>query len=245
MLDDENTALLNVIPDRLAEADKKVTARVQAHRRTPRTQTTSRRKRSSVPLAFNQRTGAEDGWEAETRSVNSHQLHAINRVFCASNLVTIQHSARSGRNSWARRSRRSAARIFKTCEVVDIVPFDEELSPRPKALSMSRALLLVHGADHLHQRPLDPVPHGPAGRVDPSAPHAFSPPEHSPPAPAVGPRFVLYAAMERSAVARSLVGRSRSASEASWVYPDDSSVLKLQVVEGNVVMVAGGLATRC
>ena len=28
-------------------------------------------------------------------------------------------------------------------------------------------------------------------------------------------------------------------------YPDESSVLQLQVVDGEVVMVAGGLATRC
>ncbi|KAF1775023.1 hypothetical protein GQ600_12224 [Phytophthora cactorum] len=122
MLDDENTALLNVIPDRLAEADKKVDGVCKLLENATNPDHISK-KAVECPLAFNSALALKMAGSGN-EIAELAQLHAINRVFCARNLVTIQHSARSGRNSWARRSRRSAARSSDMCEVVDIVPFD-------------------------------------------------------------------------------------------------------------------------
>ena len=81
MLNDENTALLNILPDRLAEADKKVglACKLVENATNPDHIT---KVMTECPLAFNSTMSlkmAGNGSEIAELA----QLHAINRVFCA------------------------------------------------------------------------------------------------------------------------------------------------------------------
>lgn len=81
MLNDENTALLNVIPDRLAEADKKVDGVSKLFENTTNPDHITKRA-VECPLAFNSALGLKmvgSGHEISELA----QLHAINRVLCA------------------------------------------------------------------------------------------------------------------------------------------------------------------
>ncbi|KAG2778286.1 hypothetical protein PC112_g25040 [Phytophthora cactorum] len=244
MLDDENTALLNVIPDRLAEADKKVDGVFKLLENATNPDHISK-KAVECPLAFNSALALKMAGSGNEIGELA-QLHAISRVFCATqpgNDTTFSAKWKKLMGSAVPSKRRE---IFKTCaKWWTSSPSIEELSRATKALSMFELALMSmapiiftndHWIQYLTGQPVEWIP----------AHHT---------------RFLHPNTLLR--LLRSDLGSfcMQQWSEVQWqghllddlealqkldgFYPDDSSVLKLQVVEGNVVMVAGGLATRC
>ena len=244
MLDDENTALLNVIPDRLAEADKKVDGVFKLLENATNPDHISK-KAVECPLAFNSALALKMAGSGNEIGELA-QLHTINRVFCATqpgNDTTFSAKWKKLMGSAVPSMRRE---IFKTCaKWWTSSPSIEELSRATKALSMFELALMSmapiifindHWIQYLTGQPVEWIP----------AHHT---------------RFLHPNTLLR--LLRSDLGSfcMQQWSEVQWqgrlmddlealqkldgFYPDDASVLKLQVVEGNVVMVAGGLATRC
>ncbi|CAH0485663.1 unnamed protein product [Peronospora farinosa] len=244
MINDENTALLNTLPDCLAKADKKVdgVCKLLENATNPDHIT---KKAVECPLAFNSALAlkmAGSGHEIAELA----QLHAINRVFCA----TQPNEDTTFSTKWKKLmgsavpSKRSD--IFKTCAKwwtsSDSI---KELSRSSKALGMFELMLMSiaptifnndHWIQYLTGQPVEWIP-------------------------AHNTRLLHVNTLLR--LLRSELGAHcmQQWSEVQWqghllddleslqkldgFYKEDASVLQLQVVEGGVAMVAGGLATRC
>lgn len=105
MLNDENTALLDNLPDRLAAADKKVdgACKLVENATNPDIITKSV---TECPLAFNSAMSLAMAWGGSTIAELA-QLHVINRVFCATNPNEDTTFARKWKKLRARRFHQS------------------------------------------------------------------------------------------------------------------------------------------
>ncbi|KAF1773397.1 hypothetical protein GQ600_15376 [Phytophthora cactorum] len=212
MLDDENTALLNVIPDRLAEADKKVDGVCKLLENATNPDHISK-KAVECPLAFNSALALKMAGSGNEIGELA-QLHAINRVFCATqpgNDTTFSAKWKKLMGSAVPSKRRE---IFKTCaKWWTSSPSIEELSRATKALSMFELALMSmapiiftndHWIQYLTGQPVEWIPAHHTRFLHPNTLLRLLRSDLGRSACSNG----------ASAVARSLVGRSRSASEA-------------------------------
>lgn len=244
MLNDENTALLNVIPDRLAEADKKVdgVSKLLANAANPDHIT---KKAVECPLAFSSALSllmAESGQEIAELA----QLHVINRVFCASfpnDDTTFSAKWKKLMGSTVPSKRGD---IFKMCATwwtsSDSV---NELSRASKALGMFELALMsvaptIFTNDHWIQfitgQPVDWIPGHHTRFLHPNTLLRLLRSDLG--------SFCMQQWKEVQWQGH-LLDNLEALQKLDGFYPDDSSVLQLRVVDGEVVIVADCLATRC
>ncbi|KAF1327933.1 putative Pollike protein, partial [Globisporangium splendens] len=217
MLNDENTALLNTLPDRLALADTQVEGASKLIDNATNPDHVIKKAVDS-PLAFNsalslKMVGSGHG-VAELA-----QLHVINRVLSATQpSEDVTFSAK-----WKKLMKTTVPSkrgdMFKTCANGGDRPTRSGTVASDEGTRVLRTHADVDRADDLQQRPLDPLHHWSAGRVDPRTPHETPPPQHSP--HALAWQGYLLDDLEEL---RKLDG----------YYPVDESVLQLRVVEGEV-----------
>jgi hypothetical protein len=244
MLNDENTALLNTLPDRLAEADKKVDGACKLIENATNADHITKKAVDS-PLAFNSALSlkmASSGNEIAELA----QLHAINRVLCASQPsedITFVAKWKKLMGS-AIPSKRSE--IFKTCAKwwtsTDSI---KELSRASKALSMFELALMSiaptiftndHWIQYLTGQPVEWIPAHNTRLLHPNTLLRL-----------LRSDLGAHCMQQWSEVQWQghLLDDLEALRKLDGYYPDDSSVLQLQVVDDDVVIVAGGLATRC
>jgi hypothetical protein len=244
MVNDENTALLSVLPDRLKHADTKVDAVCKIISNTTNADHVTKHAVEN-PLAFNSALSlkmAGTGHEMQELA----QLHMINRVLSASD----PSEDTTFSTKWKKLMKNkvlstrgdlfyTAAKWWTASESI------KELSRATKALSLFELMLMsiaptIFANDHWIQYLTGmPVPWIPA--------HCTR---------LLHPNTLLM-------LLRSELGAfcMKQWSEVQWqgriledlealrdldgYYPEDASVLQLQVVDGSVAMVAGGLAVSC
>uniref|UniRef100_A0AAV1VNR0 Uncharacterized protein n=1 Tax=Peronospora matthiolae TaxID=2874970 RepID=A0AAV1VNR0_9STRA len=242
MLDDENTALLSVLPDRLAEADTKVDGVCKLFENATNPDHITK-KAIECPLAFNSTMAlkmAGDGHEIAELA----QMHVINRVFsatCPGDDTTFSAKRKKLMGSSVPSKRGD---IFKMCakwwtSSASITELSREALGIFELTLMSIAPTIFtndHWIQYITGQPVRWIP----------AHHTRL----------LHPNTLLR--LLRSDLGSLCMQQWR---EVQWqghllddleslrtldgFYPDDSSVLQLRVVDGDVVMVASNLATRC
>ena len=245
MLNDENTALLNVIPDRLQEADKKVDGVCKLLENATNPDHIMKRA-DECPLAFNSALALKMAGGGQDIG-DLAQLHVINRVFCA----TFPGDDTTFSTKWKKLmgskvpSKRSD--IFMTCakwwtSSDSII----ELSRASKALGMFELALMSiaptiftndHWIQYLTGQPVEWIPAHHMRLLHPNTLLRLLRSDLG--------SFCMQQWSEVQWQGR-LLDDLESLQKLEGFYPDDSSVLKLRfATDGNVVMVASGLATRC
>ncbi|KAF1331469.1 putative Pollike protein, partial [Globisporangium splendens] len=241
MANDENTALLSVLPDRLTHADTKVDAACKIVANATNADHVTKHAVEN-PLAFNSALSlkmAGTGHEMQELA----QLHMINRVLSASDPsedTTFSTKWKKFMKTKVPSTRgdlfHTAAKWWTTSEPV------RELSRATKALSLFELMLMsiaptIFANDHWIQYLTGmPVPWIPAHHTRLLHPNTLL----------MLLRSELGALCMKQWAEVQWQGRILEDLEAlrdlEDYYPDDASVLKLQVVDGNVVMAAGSLA---
>ncbi|KAF1331476.1 putative Pollike protein, partial [Globisporangium splendens] len=241
MANDENTALLSVLPDRLTHADTKVDAACKIVANATNADHVTEHAVEN-PLAFNSALSlkmAGTGHEMQELA----QLHMINRVLSASDPsedTTFSTKWKKFMKTKVPSTRgdlfHTAAKWWTTSEPV------RELSRATKALSLFELMLMsiaptIFANDHWIQYLTGmPVPWIPAHHTRLLHPNTLL----------MLLRSELGALCMKQWAEVQWQGRILEDLEAlrdlEDYYPDDASVLKLQVVDGNVAMVAGSLA---
>jgi hypothetical protein len=244
MLNDENTALLNILPDCLAEADTKVDGvlKILENATNPDHIT---KKAIESPLAFNSALSlkmAGNGQEIYELA----QLHAINRVLCATQPSEDTTFSTKWKKLMGTTVPSKRGEIFKTCakwwNSSDEIA---ELSRASKALGMFELMLMSiaptifhndHWIQYLTGQPVEWIPahHTRLLHVNTLLRLLRS-------------ELGAYCMKQWGEVQWQgyLLDNLESLRELEGFYEEDFSVLQLQVVDGGVAMVAGGLATRC
>ena len=244
MLNDENTALLSLLPDLLTEADTKVAGicKIIKNAANPDHFT---KKAIESPLAFN--SALSLSMSAGGPAIEEiAQLHAINRVLCATDPtedVTFNTKWKK-LMGMAVPSKRSD--LFPLCaQWWTSSPEIEELSRASKALGLFELMLmsiapLIFANDHWIQyitgRPVEWIPAHHTRLLHPNTLLRLL-------------RSELGAhCMQQWAEVQwqgHLLDTLDTLRALSGYYPMDSSVLKLRAVNGEVTILAGGLASRC
>jgi hypothetical protein len=244
MLNDENTALLSVLPDCLATADTKVVSILNIVENATNPDHVIKKAVES-PLAFNSVLSLKmAGSGREIAEIA--QLHTINRVMCASKPSKDTTFSTKWKKLMKTTVPSKREELLKTCakwwRSSDQV---NELSRATKALGFFELMLMsiaptIFSNDHWIQyitgQPVEWIPAHHTRLLHPNTllmllrsdlgVHCLSQWNE------VQWQGYLFDDLEEL---RKLDG----------YYPVDESVLQLQVVEGEVVLVAGGLATRC
>ena len=244
MMNDENTALLNVIPDRLAEADKKVdgVCKLLENATNP---DNIMKKVVECPLAFNSALAQKMAGGGQDIG-DLAQLHAINRVLCATQPNEDTTFSKKWKKLMGTTVPSKRSEIFKTCaKWWTSTPSITELSRASKALGMFELALMSiaptiftndHWIQYLTGQPVEWIPAHHTRLLHPNTLLRLLRSDLG--------SFCMQQWSEVQWQGR-LLDDLESLQKLEGFYPDDSSVLKLQVVDDNVVMVASGLATRC
>lgn len=244
MLNDENTALLNILPDCLTSADTQVdgVGQLLEHVTNPDHITKSA---TTSPLAFNSAMSLKMvGNGKEIAEVA--QLHVINRVLCA---TRPKHDTTFS-TKWKKHMKTAVPSkrgdIFKMCAAW-WTSSDEitELSRATKALGLFELMLMsiapiIFSNDHWIQyitgQAVEWIPAHNTRLLHPNTLLCLLRSE-------LGAHCMQH--WREVQWQGPLLDDLEKLRELDGFYPADSSVLQLQVVDGGVVLVAGGLATRC
>ncbi|KAF1318173.1 hypothetical protein FI667_g14138, partial [Globisporangium splendens] len=244
MLNDENTALLNTLPDCLAEADKKVegVCKLLENATNPDHIT---KKAIESPLAFNSALSLKmAGSGHEIAEVA--QLHVINRVLCATHPNDDTTFSTKWKKLMGTAVPSKRADIIKTCAkwwtTSDSI---KELTRASKALGFFELMLMSiaptifandHWIQYLTGQPVEWIPAHNARLLHPNTLLRL-----------LRSELGSHCMQQWSEVQWQghLLDDLESLQKLEGFYPEDSSVLQLQFAGGEVTMVAGGLATRC
>lgn len=245
MLNDENTALLDNLPDRLAAADKKVDSACKLVENATNPDVITKTV-TECPLAF---ASAMSLAMAGGGSVIAElaQLHVINRVFCATNPSEDTTFARKWKKLMGSAVPSKRLDIFQACaKWWNHSESIRELSRASKALGLFELALMTtaptlfthdHWIQYLTGQPVEWIPAHNTRLLHPNT---------------------LLRLLRSDLGAQCmqqwrevqwqgyLLDDLESLRQLDGFYPDDSSVLQLHVADdGTVTTVAGGLATRC
>ncbi|KAL8024078.1 hypothetical protein Plhal710r2_c005g0021591 [Plasmopara halstedii] len=243
MLDDENTALLNTLPDRLAEADKKVDRMCKLLENATNADHITR-KAIECPLAFNSALSLKmAGNGAEIAELA--QIHTINRVLSATQPGEDFTFATKWKKLMGTTVPSKRLDIFETCaKWWNTSESMRELTRATKALGMFELALMAiaptifvndHWIQYITGQPVEWIPAHNTRLLHPNTLLRL-----------LRSDLGMHCMQQWNKVQWQghLLDDLEALRKLDGYYPDDSSVLQLQEVDGGVVMVAGGLATR-
>lgn len=245
MLNDENTALLNTLPDRLTAADKKVEGACKLVENATNPDHITKTA-FDCPLAFNSALSLKmAGGGPEI--VELAQLHVINRVFCATNPSDDTTFASKWKKLMGTAVPSKRLDIFKACAKwwthSDSI---RELSRASKALGLFELALMAtaptifhndHWIQFLTGQPVEWIPAHNMRLLHPNTLLRL-----------LRSDLGTHCMQQWREVQWQgyLLDDLESLQQLDGFYPGDVSVLKLQVADdGTVTTVAGSLATRC
>lgn len=244
MLNDENTALLSLLPDLLDAANHKVEGMCKILKNAANPDHFTKKVIES-PLAFNSAlslTMAAGGAAIDEIA----QLHAINRVLCATNPAEDNTFNTKWKKLMGSAVPSKRGDIFSLCaKWWTSSPDIEELSRASKALGMFEIVLMsiapvIFANDHWIQyitgQPVEWIPAHHTRLLHPNALLRL-----------LRSELGVHCMQQWREVQWQghLLDTLEVLQQLDGFYPVDSSVLQLRAVDGEVTMIAGGLATRC